>query len=238
MIGPYLNTAGIVTGSLLGVILGNHIPETMKKRLPLMFAIVAMSMGIVMIVKVDQLPPVILALMTGTIIGEILHIEALVNTGAGKIQAGIEKLLPGTSADHEKEKHLEKYIALVVLFSFSGTGIFGALQEGMDGDYTLLLIKTFMDFFTVIIFAAGIGIITATTAVPQFLIQALLFSVATLLIPVTTEQMIADFSAVGGMIVLATGFKISDIRQFPVLSMLPSLILAMPFSYLWQRFFS
>ncbi len=237
MIGPYINSVGIISGSILGLLLGRHIPATMKKRLPLMFSIVAISLGVVMIIKVVNLPPVILALMVGTILGELLNIEKGVTSGARRIQLLIEKKLPGTAADHEKEVHLERFIAIVILFSFSGTGIFGALQEGMSGDYTLLLVKTFMDFFTAIIFAAEIGIITATAAVPQLMLQTLLFLLATVLLPLTNESMLADFSSVGGMIILATGLKIAEIKPFPVLSMLPALLLAMPFSQLWERFF-
>ncbi len=238
MVGPYINSIGIISGSIIGILLGRHLPETMKKRLPLMFSIAAMTIGIVMIIKVVNLPPVILALMAGTIIGELLRIEEGVTWGAHKLQSGIERLFPSAAADHEKDERIEKFIAVMILFSFSGTGIFGSLQEGMSGDYTLLLIKTFMDFFTAIIFAAGIGIITATCALPQLAIQAGLFALATLIVPLTSESMLADFSAAGGMILLATGLRIADIKPFPVLSMIPALILSMPFTALWERFFS
>nr|VXZ90171.1 Protein of uncharacterised function (DUF554) [Klebsiella pneumoniae] len=43
-------------------------------------------------------------------------------------------------------------------------------------------------------------------------------------------SMIADFTACGGIIMLATGFRLCGIRAFPTANMLPSLILVMPFS--------
>ncbi|MGK3430146.1 DUF554 family protein, partial [Klebsiella pneumoniae] len=42
-----------------------------------------------------------------------------------------------------------------------------------------------------------------------------------------------DFTACGGIIMLATGFRLCGIRAFPTANMLPSLILVMPFSAAW-----
>jgi uncharacterized membrane protein YqgA involved in biofilm formation len=49
----------------------------------------------------------------------------------------------------------------------------------------------------------------------------------------TTPEMIADFKAVGGLIMLAIGMRISGIKNFPVANLLPALALAMPISALW-----
>jgi uncharacterized membrane protein YqgA involved in biofilm formation len=48
--------------------------------------------------------------------------------------------------------------------------------------------------------------------------------------------MIADFSACGGLILLATGFRIAEIKNFAVANMLPALFLVLPISALWARF--
>ncbi len=237
MVGPLLNTAGIVSGSLFGVLLARHIPETMKRRLPMVFGIIALSIGITMVMKVQNLPPVVIAVIFGTIIGELLHLEEGVLSISGKLQQLTGKIASHSTHEHSQEEHLEKFIAVAVLFSVSTLGIFGALEEGISGDFSLLLIKSILDFFTAIIFAAGIGIITVTAALPQLIIQSALFFAATLLIPITDDIILADFSAAGGMILLATGFKISGIKPFPVVAMLPSLVLIMPFSHLWVRFF-
>jgi len=124
-----------------------------------------------------------------------------------------------------------------VLFCASGTGIFGAMNEGMTGDYSLLMVKSFLDLFTAAIFATALGYTVATLAIPQFIIQAALFFLAVKILPLTTPMMIADFSACGGLIMVATGFRIAGIKNFAVANMLPALFLAMPISALWLRFF-
>ena len=54
------------------------------------------------------------------------------------------------------------------------------------------------------------------------------------IIPLTNETMLGDFSAVGGVLTLATGFRIAGMKSFPVANMMPAMVLAMPLSYLWN----
>ena len=69
------------------------------------------------------------------------------------------------------------------------------------------------------------------------MIQIALFFGAAYIMPMTTPAMIADFSAVGGLVMLATGFRICGVKPFPVANMLPGLFLAMPLSHLWASLF-
>lgn len=133
-----------------------------------------------------------------------------------------------------QEEFLEKFIALLVLFCVSGTGIFGAIKEGMTGDPSILYIKSILDFFTAMIFAASLGYAIAAIAVPLIIVQGILILLATVIMPLTTANMMADFSATGGLLLFATGFRICGIKNFPVANMLPALLLAMPMSYFWE----
>lgn len=51
----------------------------------------------------------------------------------------------------------------------------------------------------------------------------------------STTPMMADFSAVGGMLLVATGLRICGIKMFAVVNM-PALVLAMPISAAWTLF--
>lgn len=51
--------------------------------------------------------------------------------------------------------------------------------------------------------------------------------------PLTTPDMIADFKACGGILMVATGFRILKLKMFPVVDMIPAMILVMPFSWFW-----
>ena len=129
-------------------------------------------------------------------------------------------------------------MAIIVLFCASGTGIFGAIHEGMTGDPNILIAKSFLDFFTAIIFACSLGIAVSAICVPMLAIQLTLAACAALILPLTTPAMMADFSAVGGLLLLATGLRICGIKMFAVVNMLPALLLAMPLSAAWTAFFA
>lgn len=51
----------------------------------------------------------------------------------------------------------------------------------------------------------------------------------------TTPEMLNDFTACGGILMVATGFRIAGIKSFLIANMLPSMVLVMPFSYLWSH---
>jgi uncharacterized membrane protein YqgA involved in biofilm formation len=48
-----------------------------------------------------------------------------------------------------------------------------------------------------------------------------------------SPDMMADFSCAGGLLMVATGLRICNIKLFPVANMLPGLVLVMPLSHLW-----
>lgn len=234
----------VLFGALIGAYLGNKIPERLRITLPLIFGLASMGMGVNFIVKLKILPAVILSLVVGTAIGELINLEKIIERAGNSVRGPVEKLFSpkGTgesaaalSADSQKE-FMNKFIAIVILFCASGTGLFGALTEGMTGDPTILLTKSILDFFTAAIFATALGYIVATVAIPQFIIFLVLFFSAALILPATTPGMIADFTACGGMIMLATGFRLSGIKPFPTANMLPALVIVMPISYLWVKF--
>ncbi len=238
MIGPLVNGAAVIVGSVGGALLGHKVPLTLRQRMPLIFGCASMGLGIAMIVKVKVIPAAILALLLGSILGELVQFETHIEKFAGSVRGWIDKRVTPPASDLPQADYMERFIAVLVLFCASGTGIFGAMNEGMTGDPSLLLAKAFLDFFTAAIFAINLGFPVATLAVPQFIIQAALYVCAAIILPLTTPTMIADFSAVGGLIMLATGFRICSIVPFPIANMLPALLLVMPISALWVMFVS
>jgi len=251
MLGPIVDGASVVLGSTVGALLGDKVGANLRARMPQVFGLAAMGLGVAMIVKVKSLPPVVLALVLGSLLGELVHLEDGIRTLAAKARKLAESLAgsgdggPGSGSGSSsgsslspglgQDEFLEKFVALMVLLCVSGTGVFGAMNEGMTGDPTLLVVKAILDLFTSAIFATALGMSVAALAVPQFLVQAGLYLAAAQVMPLTTPDMLADFSASGGLILLATGFRICEIKSFAVANMLPSMFLVMPLSALWAR---
>jgi hypothetical protein len=236
MLGPFVNGASLVGGSLAGAFLGDKISVNVRTRMPMVFGIASMGLGIAMLIKVKCLPPVVLALLLGTLIGELCHLETGLQRVAARTKGLVESLAKPAQGGLTQDQFLERFVAIMVLFCASGAGIFGAMNEGMTGDASLLIVKSILDLFTAAIFATALGYSVATLAIPQFCVQGSLFFLAVRILPLTTPAMIADFSACGGLILVATGFRIADIKNFAVANMLPALVLVMPISALWARF--
>ncbi len=232
-IGVIVNSLAVFFGGLAGALLGNKIPSPISNALTLTFSVASMAIGITYITKIHTLPAVILALILGTVLGELLHFEQGIQWCGNRIRKPIERLVNKGEEAEGPDDFSEKLVGIVVLFCASGTGICGALTEGMSGDHSLLLAKSILDFFTAGIFGATMGYIVMTICVPQFLISIALFTTAAWIVPLTNAALISDFTACGGMIMLATGFRICGLKSFPIASMLPALIIVMPISHLW-----
>ena len=235
-IGVIVNAISVFIGGVVGAVLGNAIPERIRTTLPLIFGVASMSMGIVSMVKMKALPAVILAVILGTAFGELIKFEKGIEWGATRVRSLIEKVLPSNNKMENQKEFMEKFIGVLVLFCASGTGVFGALQSGMTGDHTILLTKSILDLFTAAIFATSLGYIVSIIFVPQFVVLIVLFLGATAILPMTTPAMLADFTATGGILMLATGLRISGIKTFPIANMLPAMIIVMPISYLWVKY--
>lgn len=232
LIGPFVNGLAIVIGGLAGAGAGHHLPERLRSSMPKVFGLASMGLGIVTIMGVKSLPAVILSLVAGSVIGELLQVERGLARLGGLARRVVDKVFP-TRGEMTHEEFLEQYVSLLVLFCASGTGIFGAMHEGMTGDPSILYVKSILDVFTAVIFAISLGYAVVAIVVPQLAIQLALAFFATMIMPLSTPAMLADFSAVGGLIMLATGFRICAIMSFPVANMLPALLLIMPVSHFW-----
>ena len=105
----------------------------------------------------------------------------------------------------------------------------------MTGDQSILYSKSILDFFTAIIFACLLGAVVSVIAIPQFVIFMILFLLAGVIYPLTTPAMIGDFKACGGILLLATGFRMIKVKMFPTADMIIAMILVMPVSYFWTN---
>lgn len=229
-VGIIINTTSVLLGGLAGTLLGNKLSSDFKSSLNLIFGVCSMTMGIGSIIHMENMPAVVFSAIIGTVIGLALHLGNLLNSGARNLQKSF------FSAASGKSESTDELVTAIVLFCASGTGIYGAIISGMSGDHSVLIAKSVLDFFTAMIFACSLGTIVSAIAVPQCIIFLLLFLLSHQIFPLTNASMINDFKAVGGMLLLATGFRMAKIKLFPIADMIPAMILAMPVSWIWSTF--
>ncbi|MDY7526199.1 DUF554 domain-containing protein [Sphingomonas sp. 10B4] len=238
ILGPIVDSAAVILGGVGGAFFAKRIPERLRTALPMTFGLASMGLGIEFIFQVKQIPAMVLAIILGSLIGELVYLEKGITAVGNGARTLIERLIPHHESHTalSSEDFSKQFVAILILFSASGTGIFGALTNGMTGDPTILLAKSILDLFTAAIFATALGYTVALIFIPQFAIQMGLALCAVFLLPLTTPVMMADFSACGGLIMLATGFRICGIKTFPIANFLPALVLVMPISYLWTTY--
>lgn len=235
-IGVIANVLSVAVGGVIGALVGHKLSPEFKESINMMFGVCAMGMGISAIVLMENMPAVIFAIILGTALGVLVHLGEKINTAAVGMQKIILKFIKSGNANVSEEEFTATLVTIIVLFCASGTGIYGAIVSGMSGDHSILIAKSILDLFTAMIFACTLGMVVAVIAIPQLVIFLLLFFCAGLIFPLTTPAMINDFKACGGMIMLATGFRMIKVKMFPTADMIPAMIIVMPLSWLWSAY--
>lgn len=228
-VGLFCACGAVFLGGLIGTFFGKHMKQETKDVITMVFGLGAIANGIVNVIEVNTMPPVVMALIVGTFIGQVMHLENSVKKG---LHAGLAKLPIGSD-----KIDMNEYVTIVAIFCASGFGIYGVLMEGMSGNPSILLSKSILDLFTALIFAGTMGFAVSLIAIPQFVIFLLLFFLAKLIVPLTTPELLADFMACGGVLTIAAGLRVSKIKDIPLINMIPALVLIMPLGYLWGLIF-
>ena len=216
----------VLLGGIMGATFKDRVHERMKEPLNVIFGICAIGIGVYSFIKLHALPPVILSLVMGAMIGEFLDLDARVKRLFLRIFDRFNFKIHG---DHDQ--YMNFYVVVAVTFCASGTNIFGAMNEGITGDMNILLSKAAMDLFAGAIFASSLGYAMNLIVVPQFLILSSCFYLARFIMHFITAEMFADFLAVGGLLTFALGLSIARIKAINAVNLLPALVIAMPISY-------
>ena len=232
-VGVIINTLSIVFGGIIGAVAGKKLTSEFKINLTLVLGVCSMGMGISSIGTMKYMPAVIFAVVIGTGIGLAINLGKWISKGAIQMQRPIAKLFKNQKSNLSHEEFIATLVTVIVLFCASGTGIYGSLDSGMTGDSSILISKSVLDLFTAAIFACNLGLVVSAVAIPQLIIFLLLFFGAKFIFPLTTPDMISDFKACGGFLMIATGFRMAKLKDFPTADMIPAMVLVMPFSWIW-----
>ena len=215
-IGVFVNVVSVVLGGLFGALAGHKLPASLKTELNVVFGVCSMGIGISSIVLMKNMPAVIFAVVVGTAVGLACRLGLAIRRGAEWMQKPIARLFHSGQGSVSGEEFSSSLVTLVVLFCASGTGIYGTLTSGMTGDHTILIAKSVLDLFTAAVFACNLGVVVSAVAVPQLIVFLALFFCAKLIFPLTTPDMIDDFKACGGILMLAQASAWQRSRSFPL----------------------
>jgi uncharacterized protein len=223
--GTLINVLAIIVASLLGIILKKGLPEKIQKSVMLVLGLglTALSLGWFLkdflVINENTISThsdllIILSLVIGVLIGEWIDIDLRLNRWAENIEKKYN--LPPLA---------KGFIAATLIFCVGAMAIVGSIQDGLNGDITILVIKSALDFITAMILASILGIGVIFSAVSVLLYQGAITLLAASASSFLTTEMIQAVSMVGNILLIAIGINFMELRKIKVANMLPAIFI-------------
>ena len=235
-IGTVINVVAIISGATFGVLLGNKMSEkTRSLAMDVLGAITLIAAAGAIKALWDQdliqfLPDgapllvVLASLLLGGLLGSLLKIEERLEVMGTGLKKRFDK--------DGKSPFVEGFVSASLLFVIGPLAILGSISDGMSTGIEQLTLKSILDFFTSIAFAAALGWGVALSALPvgiyQFAWTGVGFGLGAILEPYQVSAM----TATGGVLLLGIALKLLNIKQIAIGNLLPALILAPLFALL------
>ncbi len=215
MTGTIINVLAIIAGSTLGLLLNNKLPQRFVTIFFQAIGLFTIYLGFSMAMETTHVFHMLLALITGGLVGEMLQIQKYTERLGDRIKARFN--IGG-------EKFTEGVVTAFLLYCIGSLTILGAIEAGLTGNYRLILIKSVMDGISSIALASALGAGVMFSALPLLIFQGGLTLLASAFGDFFPEIMITELSAVGGILLIGLGLSILEIKKIKVLNMLPALI--------------
>ena len=106
------------------------------------------------------------------------------------------------------------------------------MQDGILGDYSILAVKSVLDFIIVAVMTSSLGRGCAFSAIPVFVFEGSVTLLARLVSPIMTELAIAYLSLIGSILIFCVGVNLIWGKTIRVANMLPAVVFAVIAAYL------
>jgi len=223
MTGTLINIATVIIGGTLGCLLGSRLPERVRQTVVTGLGLFTLAYGISMFIKTQNAIVVVLSLLIGIVLGEWWNIEK----GLNNLGTWLEVKVLNSTDESSQKRFIKGFLTASLLFCVGPMAILGSVQDGLTGDYQLLVVKSILDGFASLAFAASMGVGVLFSIIPVFLYQGGITLLAVQAQSFFTEGMITEMSAVGGVILLAIGIGgLLELRPIRTANFLPALVLA------------
>jgi uncharacterized protein len=229
-IGTVINVVTIVLGAGIGVLVGSRMPARTRELLTDVLGLTTLlgATGALLSLwskrYVSALPTgwslltVLGALLIGGLIGSWARLEDRLNTLG-------ERLRLRFRASNEST-FVEGFVSAALLFAIGPLAILGSISDGMSTGINQLLLKSSLDFFAAMAFAASLGWGVAVAAIPVGIYQAFWTVIGVGLGSILTGYQIDAMTATGGVMLICIGLKLLKIRDIAVGNLLPALAVA------------
>jgi uncharacterized membrane protein YqgA involved in biofilm formation len=222
MTGTVINVVAIVLGSILGLLFGARLSEQLKSTVISGMGLFIIGMGLQMFLKTENSLVVLGALLFGTLLGEWWRIE----DGLHRLGVFLESKF-SREVDDGSNRFVRGFLTASLLFCIGPIAILGSIQDGLTGDYNLLVVKSVIDGFASIAFASTLGMGVAFSALIILVYQGGVSLLAGQLNAIVNASMMNELTAVGGVLLMGVGISnLLEIKKIRVGNMLPALLIA------------
>lgn len=230
-LGTGINVVAILLGTGLGAVLGDRLPKRWRELIVSSLALFLLAMGVYQAMQTFSgdfataaggaaTIIILAALLLGGGLGSALDIESRLD----RLGAFLQRKFSG--GDGEDHRFATGFVTATLLFCVGPMAVLGAFADGVQGDPGILAIKSILDGFIALAFAANLGWGVGLSAVPVLLYQGGLTALASVLSTVMVPAVIGSLTAVGGVLILAISLRLLELREIAVANLLPALPLA------------
>ena len=216
--GTLVNTATVLLGGIIGLVFRKGIPERMSDSVFKALGLITLFIGISGSLCGQNTLIAVIAMIAGTVIGELLNLDKRINT----LGQFIEKK---TSKGDKKTSVAQGFVSSCLLFCVGAMTIVGSLQAGLENDCSVLFTKSAMDFCSAIIFASTLGVGVLYSSIFVLVYQGAITLLAGVLAPLLTDAVIAEMNCVGYVIIIGLALNILGITKLKVMNMVPAIFL-------------
>ncbi|MFN4216746.1 MAG: DUF554 domain-containing protein [Brevinematales bacterium] len=223
LLGSIVNAGTVFAGSLVGIGFKRFVSEKYEGIVFQGLGLSTIMLSLSMMLSIKNPLPVILSVVSGGLLGEFMRLEDFfVSLGE---RLGKHFRMGGLN-------FAEGVVSASVLFCVGAMTITGCLQEGLQGESTILFTKALLDGFASMVLATtwGWGVFASGFVVLVF--QGGLTLLARWVGPFLSEFVVAQLVGTGGILVLGIGIKLLGLKPIRTASFLPALVIVVLLSWL------
>ncbi len=225
-IGTLLNTGTVLIGTGTGLAVGRMLPARFVTTIMQGLGLFTVIIGITLSIRTKSPLLLLASALIGALVGEALRLEDGLRALGGWLErtltsGGVEA---GTSGAMGSGRVAAAFVTTSLLFCVGPLTFLGTFQDGSQGDITLLAIKSLLDGFASLAYAAALGWGVALSAGTVLVFQGSLTAAAFALHRGLPDALSNELSAVGGLMIVALGLNLLELKRIRVASFLPSLV--------------
>jgi len=229
-LGTIVNTAAVIIGSILGLVLKFGIPERFKSTIMQAISLSVIFIGTSGVLqgifkvlnsgRIDRqyIMLMIFSLVIGGLMGEILRIEDFLDRLGERIKKAVSKVI-----NSENSTFTEGFVTASLVFCVGAMAIVGSLEDGLNRNFSILFAKSILDGVTSVIFSATLGIGVMFSSLVVLLYQGSITLLAGLLKPLLTDAVVLQMSMVGSVLIFAIGLNMLGVSKIKVGNLLPAI---------------